>query len=236
MEEVKRQSEEGEERSLNSESPAAIQRMRMVHRDLAGAGITDERVLNAFLKIPREDFVPRGTNLAHAYGNYPLPIGFGQTVSQPFIVAFMLQMLECKPGNTVLEIGTGSGYQTAILAAMGMKVVTIELLPDLAVNAKKTVFAIFPGADIRFIVADGSNGWQPAAPYDCIIVSAAPARMPDELEEQLNPTGGRLVLPVGDWHQKLVSITRNGDDLIMRESLPVRFVPLVKPKKSRKGK
>ena len=203
----------------------------MVNRDLADVGITDECVLNAFLKIPREDFVSPGTNLSAAYGNYPLPIGFGQTVSQPYIVAYMLQMLECEPGNSILEIGTGSGYQTAILAAMEMKVVTIELIPDLAARAKKAVLALFPEADIRFIVADGYNGWKPAAPYDGIIVSAAPARMPDGLEEQLNPSEGRLVIPVGDWSQRLISITRNGDDLIMKESLSVRFVPLVKPRR-----
>ncbi len=214
---------------MSSESSAAILRMRMVNRDLADAGITDERILNAFLKIPREDFVPSRINLSSAYGDHPLPIGFGQTVSQPYIVAFMLQMLECEPGNKVLEIGTGSGYQTAILASMGMKVVTIELLPDLAERAKKAVLANVPGADISFIVADGYNGWTPAAPYDCIIVSAAPPRMPDGLEDQLNPSEGRLVLPVGEWHQRLVSITRHGDDLDLRESLPVRFVPLVKP-------
>ncbi len=203
----------------------------MVNRDLADAGITDERILNAFKRIPRENFVSPGTNLSAAYGNHPLPIGFGQTVSQPYIVAFMLQMLECEPGNSILEIGTGSGYQTAILASMGLKVVTIELIPDLAVQAKKAVNAIVPGADIKFIVADGYNGWTRAAPYDCIILSAAPVRIPDGLEEQLNPAGGRLVLPVGDWYQKLISITRNDDDLAMRESLPVRFVPLVKPRR-----
>jgi protein-L-isoaspartate(D-aspartate) O-methyltransferase len=205
--------------------------MRMVNRDLADVGITDECVLNAFLKIPREEFVLSGTSLSSAYGNHPLPIGFGQTVSQPYIVAFMLQMLECEPGNRILEIGTGSGYQTAILASMGMKVVTVELLPDLAARAKKAVRAIVPEADIRFIVADGYNGWPHAAPYDCIIVSAAPARMPDGLEDQLNPLGGRLVIPLGDWSQRLISITRHGDDLVLRESLPVRFVPLVKPRK-----
>lgn len=214
---------------MNSESSAAILRMRMVHRDLADAGITDNRILNAFLKIPREDFVPPGTSIADAYGNHPYPIGFGQTVSQPYIVAFMLQMLECKPGNSILEIGTGSGYQTAILASMGMEVVTIELIPDLAAKAKKTVLAIVPGADIRFIVADGYNGWPPGARYDYIIVSAAPAQIPDGLEEQLSPAGGRLVIPMGDWFQRLISITRNGDDLVMRKSLQVRFVPLVKP-------
>ena len=107
----------------------------------------------------------------------------------------------------------------------------MSFLLTLAVNAKKAVLAIIPKADIRFIVADGYNGWKPAAPYDCIIVSAAPARVPQGLSEQLNPTGGRLVLPVGDWHQKLVSITRNGVDLVRRESLPVRFVPLLKTKR-----
>ncbi len=203
--------------------------MRMVRRDLVEAGITDERILNAFMKIPREVFVPPGTRLIDAYGNHPYPIGFGQTVSQPYIVAFMLQMLECEPGNSILEIGTGSGYQTAILAYMGMKVVTLELIPDLAVYAKKAVLAVVPGADIRFIVVDGYNGWAPGAPYDGIIVSAAPARIPDGLEEQLNPMDGRLVIPMGDWFQRLISVTRNGDDLVMRKSLPVRFVPLVKP-------
>ncbi len=214
---------------MNSESSAVLLRMRMVHRDLADLGITDELVLNAFMKIPREDFVPSGTSLADAYGNHPYPIGFGQTVSQPYIVAFMLQMLECEPGNSILEIGTGSGYQTAILAYMGMKVVTLELIPDLAVNAKKVVLAVVPGADIRFIVADGYNGWAPAAPYDYIIVSAAPAHLPDGLEEQLNPSGGKLVIPLGDFFQRLISVTRNGDELVMKKSLPVRFVPLVQP-------
>ncbi|MEN8209124.1 MAG: protein-L-isoaspartate(D-aspartate) O-methyltransferase [Candidatus Fermentibacteria bacterium] len=214
---------------MNSEASAAILRMKMVNRDLADMGITDECVLNAFMKIPREGFVLPGTSLAAAYGNHPLPIGSGQTVSQPYIVAFMLQMLECEPGSKILEIGTGSGYQTAILASMGMKVVTIELLPELAARAKKVLPAIVPGSDIDFIIADGYNGWKPAAPYDGIVVSAAPAQIPEVLEEQLNPSGGRLVLPVGEWHQRLVCITRNGDDLAMRESLPVRFVPLVKP-------
>ncbi len=204
--------------------------MRMVHRDLADAGITDESILNAFMKVPREDFVPPGTSLTDTYGNHPYPIGFGQTVSQPYIVAFMLQMLECGPGNSVLEIGTGSGYQTAILAAMGMEVVTLELIPDLAISARKAVLAVVPGADIQFIVGDGYNGWAPGAPYDRIVVSAAPSRMPDMLESQLNPAEGRLVLPMGEWFQRLISVTRIGDDLVMRKSLPVRFVPLVKPK------
>ncbi len=221
---------------MNSESSSAILRMRMVRRDLAGAGIDDERILNAFMKIPREKFVPPGTRLADAYGDYPYPIGFGQTISQPFIVAFMIQMLEIEPGDRILEIGTGSGYQTAILASMGMEVVTLELIPDLIVSAKKAVPAVVPDADIKFINADGYQGWSPAAPYDGIIVSAAPVSIPDELEKQLSPDGGRLVLPSGEWQQRLISVTRDGDNLIMKKSLPVRFVPLVKPCRHWKGK
>ena len=209
-------------------------RMRMVRMDLASAGITDESILDAFLAIPRENFVPPGVGLAEAYGNYPCPIGFGQTISQPFIVAYMIQMLEMKPGNKILEIGTGSGYQSAILASMGMEVVTVELLPELAVRARKAVITAVPDANIKFIVADGYHGWSPAAPYDGIIVSAAPATVPGELEAQLDPEGGRLIIPVGKWSQSLISVTRNGTDLHMKESLPVRFVPLVK--KSGAGK
>jgi protein-L-isoaspartate(D-aspartate) O-methyltransferase len=209
--------------------------MRMVREDLAAAGISDERVLDAFMRIPREEFVLPGTELANVYGDYPYPIGFGQTISQPFIVAFMIQMLEIEPGDRVLEIGTGSGYQTAILAAMGMKVITIELIPELAVGAKKAVDAIFPDADIKFIAADGYYGWTPASPYDAIIVSAAPVSIPDELESQLNPSGGRLVIPAGEWQQRLISVTRDGNDRIIKESLPVRFVPLVRPNRSWEG-
>lgn len=221
---------------MNSKSSAAILRMRMVRQDLAASGITDENILNAFMRIPREEFVPSGTELANIYGNYPYPIGFGQTISQPFIVAFMIQMLEIEPGDRILEIGTGSGYQTAILASMGMEVVTIELIPDLAVGAKKAVEAVVPDATIEFIAADGYYGWTPAAPYDGIIVSAAPVSIPGGLEKQLNPNGGRLVIPAGEWHQRLISVTRDGNGWIMKESLPVRFVPLVKSDKSWKGK
>jgi len=207
----------------------------MVRMDLANAGIYDERILDAFMRIPREQFVPAGTRLSDAYGNHPWAIGFGQTVSQPFIVAFMIQMLEIESGSRVLEIGTGSGYQTAILAAMGMEIVTVELIHDLITGAKKILHSIMPDADVMYIEADGYFGWPPGAPYDAIIVSAAPEYVPSELEEQLNPDGGRLVLPAGGWSQRLISITRDGDDLIRRESLPVRFVPLVKPRNSRKG-
>ena len=219
-----------------NEETSAVYRMKMVRNDLAAAGINDERVLRAFSRIPREKFVPEGTALASAYGNHPYPIGHGQTVSQPFIVALMIQMMRCSPGDRVLEVGTGSGYQTAILAAMGLKVVTVELLPELALKAAAAVEETVPEGDVSFIVADGYHGWEPGAPYDGIVVSAAPRKVPQALEKQLSPEGGRLVIPAGAWSQKLMVITRQDDDLTLEESLPVRFVPLVSSNESRTGR
>ncbi|OPL18893.1 MAG: hypothetical protein AVO35_02880 [Candidatus Aegiribacteria sp. MLS_C] len=208
------------------------ERERMVRLDLAGQGITDPLILNAFLRVPRENFMPSGIPLREVYGDHPFPIGCGQTISQPFIVAYMLQMLDCGEGDLVLEVGTGSGYQTALLAAMGIDVVTVEVICDLAVTAKRAVMNTLPEAvqesRVRFLVADGYSGWEPAAPYDGIVVSAAPARVPEELEEQLSSEGGRLVIPAGEWSQSLMLILREGDRLTVRESLPVRFVPLVR--------
>lgn len=200
----------------------------MVRNDLEGQGIKDRGVLDAFMRVPREAFVPEGTGLREAYGDHPCPIGCGQTVSQPFIVAYMIQMLGCVPGDNVLEVGTGSGYQTAILAAMGLKVVTVEVITRLAARARGAVLGILPHADVSFIVADGYQGWRPAAPYRGIIVSAAPVSIPGELESQLSPVGGRLVIPAGEWSQSLFLVERVGDELTVRRSLPVRFVPLVR--------
>lgn len=228
MEKNQEQGKSGWGEILKTDYPSSLLRMKMVSHDIANAGVSSPEILDAFRKVPREKFVLPGTETSVAYGNYPLPIGFGQTVSQPFIVAFMLEMLRCPPGSRILEIGTGSGYQTAILACMGMDVVTLELIPELAVRARKTVLELYPDSGIRFIAADGYNGWLPAAPYDGIIVSASPPKVPEELEQQLSTSGGRLVLPAGSWSQRLLSITRSGSDLSMEESLPVRFVPLVR--------
>lgn len=211
-------------------------RAMMVSRDIQGAGVRNRRVLDAMMAVPRELFVASGTSLKAAYGDHPMPIGFGQTVSQPFIVALMLEMLHLRPGSRVLEVGTGSGYQTAVLACMGVETVTLEVIPELATRARAAVANAIPGGMISYIVADGYLGWEPAAPYDGIIVSASPERIPEALEHQLSPDGGRLVIPVGGFLQKLVMVTRNGDDLSMEESLPVRFVPLVRPCDGRKGK
>lgn len=217
---------------MNEES-SALYRMKMVRNDLAAAGIYDELVLRAFSRIPREKFVPEGTGLAQAYGNHPYPIGHGQTVSQPFIVALMIQMMQCRPGDRVLEIGTGSGYQTAILADMGLRVVTVELLPELAMRAAAAVEETVPDGEVSFIVADGYHGWPPGAPYDGIVVSAAPKKVPETLEKQLSSEGGRLVIPAGAWSQRLMVITRQDHDFTLEESLPVRFVPLVSSTESR---
>lgn len=208
------------------------ERRRMVEHDLAGRGITDPRVLDAFMRVPRESFMPPGIPLREVYGDHPFPIGCGQTISQPFIVAYMLQMLDCGEGDLVLEVGTGSGYQTALLAAMGIDVVTVEVLCELALSARKAVRQTVPEAvresRVRFLVADGYHGWEPAAPYDGIVVSAAPARVPEDLEAQLSKEGGRLVIPAGEWSQSLMLILREGDRLTAGQSLPVRFVPLVR--------
>ncbi len=209
-----------------TDDSSGIRRM-MVRRDLEGAGVRDRRVLRAMEEVPRERFVPPGTPLRTAYGDHPLPIGHRQTISQPFIVAFMLEMLEASPGEKVLELGTGSGYQTALLAAMELEVVTLEVVPELAELARSRVEELYPDAPVTFVVADGWRGWAPEAPYDGIIVSAAPATVPPALTEQLSPDGGRLVLPLGGFGQRLVRLTRNGDDIRTERSLPVRFVPLV---------
>jgi protein-L-isoaspartate(D-aspartate) O-methyltransferase len=203
-------------------------RERMVKEDLAGQGITDPVILSAFMRVPREAFTPGGTSLREAYGNHPYPIGFGQTISQPFIVAYMIQLLDAAPGELVLEIGTGSGYQTAILAAMGMNVITVEVIPQLAARARRTLSEVMPGSEVRFIVADGYRGWPPAAPYDGIIVSAAPVSIPGDLQDQLSANGGRMVIPAGDWSQHLIVVKREGDRMNASRSLPVRFVPLVR--------
>lgn len=203
-------------------------RERMVRYDIAGAGITDRAVLEVFSTVPREKFVAEGTRLSSAYGDYPLSIGFGQTISQPFIVALMMELLECSKGDRILEIGTGSGYLTALLLEAGMEVVTVELIPELSVRAEAAVRDMYPAANVEFIIGDGYKGWPAGTPYDGIIVSAAPVTIPAVLEEQLSREGGKLVIPAGAMQQRIYVVQRIEDDLLRKESLPVRFVPLVK--------
>lgn len=190
-------------------------------------GIRDERVLEAIGEVPRERFVPENLR-SQAYGNYPLPIGHGQTISQPYIVALMSELLEVGLGARVLEIGTGSGYQAAVLAAMGCTVFSVEIVGELAANSRALLDDL--GLDaVHVLHGDGYRGWPDHAPFDAVIVTAAPETVPEPLVDQLAP-GGRLVIPVGPvWGtQYLDVIEKNADgSLETSRTIPVRFVPMV---------
>jgi len=201
------------------------QRRRMVARQLAGRGIRDGRVLAAMAGVPREWFLP--PHLAgSAYEDAPLPIGSGQTISQPLIVALMTEALAPRRRDTVLEIGTGSGYQTAILARLARRVYTIERLPDLLVEAEER-FRRLGLTNIETRLGDGASGWPERAPFQGIMVTAAAPNVPTPLTEQLAP-GGRLVIPIGDLaSQELVILERSPAGLAERRAGGVRFVPLI---------
>ena len=201
-------------------------RENMVDRQLAARGLTDQRVLDAFRRVPRHLFCPPDTPLSAAYGDHPLSIGEGQTISQPYMVAEMTAFLELDPEDTVLEIGTGSAYQTAILAELAAEVHTVERLPRLAERAR-SFLEPFDLEHVSFHVADGTAGWPDAAPYDGIIVTAAAPQIPQPLKDQL-ADGGKLVIPVGPRHvQDLVICRRSGDEYTTRNAGGCRFVPLV---------
>jgi protein-L-isoaspartate(D-aspartate) O-methyltransferase len=197
-------------------------RRRMVERQLRGAGIRDPRVLGAMGRVPRHRFVPPEAVPA-AYDDTPLPIGLGQTISQPYIVAFMTQAARVAPGDTVLEIGTGSGYQAAVLAELAGAVYSIEIVPELAARARATLEAL-GYANVHLRAGDGYRGWPEHAPYDAIVVTAAPDHVPPALVAQLAP-GGRLVIPVGVGEQELLVISRDARGVTTRRTIPVRFVP-----------
>jgi protein-L-isoaspartate(D-aspartate) O-methyltransferase len=194
---------------------------------LGRQGITDARVLEAIRSLRRADFIPE--ELRDSAGqDSPLPIGHGQTISQPFIVAYMTQALALEPGERVLEIGTGSGYQAAVLARLGVEVYTVEVLPELAWPARERLERMGLG-DIHFRVGDGTAGWPEEAPFDAILGTAAPERLPPALYEQLRP-GGRLLLPVGarGGHQELIRVTKPLEPGApqVEALLAVRFVPM----------
>jgi protein-L-isoaspartate(D-aspartate) O-methyltransferase len=213
----------GPRRDADPESHAGA-RERMVREQLESRGIDDERVLDAMRRVPRHEFVPPALR-EHAYEDRPLPIGGGQTISQPYVVAYMTQQLEPGPDDVVLEVGTGSGYQAAILGALVDRVYTIEIVPELAERARETLRRL--GHDnVQVRRGDGYRGWPEAAPFDAILVAAAPDHVPQALVDQLAP-GGRLILPVGDSLQELVLVTVDEDGRASRESLiDVRFVPM----------
>lgn len=203
-------------------------RQTMVARQLQRRDITDPRVLIAMGTVPRHRFVPEALGLL-AYGDHPLPIGSGQTISQPYIVALMTQWAEVRPGDQVLEVGTGSGYQAAVLAELTDRVFTIELLPELARQAATRLKDLGYGR-VRVKSGDGYQGWPEEAPFDAIVVTAAARQVPPALEAQLKE-GGRLVIPVESAYgdQTLVRFRKVQGKLVEEASLPVRFVPLVHP-------
>ncbi|MDQ7007764.1 MAG: protein-L-isoaspartate(D-aspartate) O-methyltransferase [Acidobacteriota bacterium] len=196
----------------------------MVEQQLRARDITDEAVLAAMARVPRHLFVPPDL-AASAYRDSPLPIGHGQTISQPYMVALMTQLARAAPGKKALDVGTGSGYQAAVLAEIVDQVYTIEILPELAAEARRRLARL--GYD-KVVVrcGDGYAGWPEHAPFDLIIVAAAPGEVPEPLIEQLAP-GGRLLIPVGETHQELVVISKSEDGTISRQAYGgVRFVPM----------
>lgn len=200
-------------------------RRLMVERQLRSRGIRDERVLAAMQSVPRHLFVPESL-LAFAYDDRPLPIGAGQTISQPYIVAFMSELLELKPTDHVLEIGTGSGYQTAVLAQLAATVHSIEILPELGASAKK-ILAALGYQNVELKIGDGFYGWPEGAPFDAILLTAAAPKIPEPLWRQLRE-GGRLVMPLGEERQtqKLVRARKAAGAPVIEDLSDVLFVPL----------
>lgn len=197
----------------------------MVERQIRSRGVSNQAVLNAMMKIDRALFVP--DSFKHcAYDDDPQPIGDGQTISQPYIVGLMTEMLEPQTEDRVLEVGTGSGYQTAILAELVQHVYSLEIVPTLAERARALLIDEMGYKNITIRVASGYAGWAEEAPFDKIIVTAAPPQIPDALTEQL-AIGGRLVVPVGEYSQMLCLIRKDRTGLHREDSIPVRFVPMV---------
>jgi protein-L-isoaspartate(D-aspartate) O-methyltransferase len=209
------------------DDPARASREAMVATQLRARGIADQRVLDAMASIPRERFVDE-LRRRYAYADEALPIDAGQTISQPYVVARMTELLAPRSGDRVLEIGTGSGYQAAVLATLGCRVVSIERHAELAAAARDRLEALGLGDSVEIRVGDGSKGDSGGAPWDGIIVTAAAPTIPVSLREQLSADGGRMVIPVGDrLHQDLLLVIRRGDEWDERNDGAVVFVPLV---------
>lgn len=206
-----------------SRDPFEADRTSMVLKQLRSRDISDEKVLVAMAKVPRHLFVPSALR-SMAYSDGPLPIGSEQTISQPYIVAYMTQALELKPGAKVLEIGTGSGYQAAVLGEIAGEVFTIEIVPELAKSAEE-ILGKLGYRNIHVRSGDGYQGWPDKAPFDAIIVTAAPDHIPQPLIDQLAP-GGRLVIPVGTGNQEMMILTRTSGGVVSRRTIAVRFVPM----------
>jgi protein-L-isoaspartate(D-aspartate) O-methyltransferase len=197
-----------------------------IDEQLVARGIADARVLDAMRRVPRDAFVPESAR-GEAYADRALPIGSGQTISQPFMVAAMTEALRLTGSERVLEVGTGSGYQAAVLAEIAREVISVERVPELAESARARLAAL-GYTNIEIVVADGTLGWPAAAPYDGILVAAGAPRAPAALTAQLAPQGGRLVIPIGPREQQwLTVITRDIDRFVERQGIGCVFVPLL---------
>jgi len=201
------------------------QREQMVKWQIEARGVTDKRVLDAMRKVERHLFVPSEL-AAYAYADQPLPVGYNQTISQPYIVAFMTEALKLSPDSKVLEIGTGSGYQAAVLAELCDSVFSIEIVNELGTKAK-TLLKNLNYKNVFIKIGDGYQGWPEYAPFDAIIVTCAPTHVPEPLKEQL-VEGGKMIIPVGETnYQELILLVKKKGRLIQQSVLPVRFVPMV---------
>ena len=201
----------------------SARRMNMVDHQIRARGIRDPRVLEVMRKVPRHEFVPAGQT-ANAYDDNPLPIGLGQTISQPYIVAYMTEQLQVTPQSKVLEIGTGSGYQAAVLGELAKDVYSIEIVAELARRSAETLERL--GYKNVYVKAgDGYRGWPEQAPFDRIIVTAAPDHVPQPLVDQL-AVGGRLVIPVGDYYQQMLILTKTPRGVVEEKTIDVVFVPM----------
>jgi protein-L-isoaspartate(D-aspartate) O-methyltransferase len=204
--------------------PERSAREKMVRTQIAARGVKDPRVLRAMTDVPRHLFID-APHRAAAYADRPVPIGEGQTMTQPYIAALMTELLDIQPSDRILEIGTGSGYESALLSQLAREVYSIEILPNISRKAQERLHAL-GSTNVRFRIGDGYRGWPEAAPFDGILVTAAPRQIPPALLEQLAPNG-RMVIPVGDFFQELKVFSKDAKgDVTEASVLPVRFVPM----------
>ncbi|MFO8066715.1 MAG: protein-L-isoaspartate(D-aspartate) O-methyltransferase [Bacteroidales bacterium] len=217
--------------SLNTsaQSEQTRQRKKMVREQIRARGIEDESTLEAFLKVPRHIFVPNEYK-SWAYSDRPLPIGYGQTISQPYIVAYMTEIIEPEKNHKVLEIGTGSGYQAAILAEIVDQVYTIEIIPELGELSKKILEENYDNVSVK--IADGFYGWEEKGPFDAIIVTAAAEYIPPPLIKQLKEDG-KMIIPVGSMYmvQQLILVEKSEGEILTQNLMPVKFVPFTRSDK-----